>query len=82
MARKATSLHSHALLKAMGCQTDHPSQLSPWHFLEFPRYRDLYAQTHIGSDKVGVTLLFVRESGDVEVLGQLEFAMMSSVDAP
>jgi hypothetical protein len=51
-------------------------------FPEFPRYRDLYAQTHLGLDKLGVTLLFVRESADVEVLGQLEFAMISNVNVP
>ena len=66
----------------MRLQNDHPSAIVVMAFPEFPRYRDLYAQTYIGLDKLGVTLLFVRESGDVEVLGQLEFAMISSVDAP
>jgi Holliday junction resolvase-like predicted endonuclease len=60
---------SHAVLKAMRLQTKHIDALVALAFPDFPRYRTLHQETRSGLEKLGVALLLVKETGDVDAWG-------------
>ena len=62
---QAQHWYSHALLKAIRLQTQHPHAKVALAFPDFPRYRTLFEETHTGLEKLGVAMLTVKENGDV-----------------
>jgi hypothetical protein len=66
---QAQQWYSHALLKALRLQTKYPGATVALAFPDFPRYRALFEETHIGLSKLGVALLTVRENGEVQKWG-------------
>ncbi len=66
---QAQHWYSHALLAAMRLQTKHPEATVALAFPNFPRYRTLFEETRGGLIKLGVALLTVLESGQVETWG-------------
>lgn len=66
---QAQHWYSHALLKALRLQTKYPGATVALAFPDFPRYRALFEETHIGLTKLGVALLTVQENGEVRKWG-------------
>jgi hypothetical protein len=66
---QAQQWYSHALLKALRLQTKYPGATVALAFPDFPRYRALFGETHVGLSKLGVALLTVRKNGDVQKWG-------------
>jgi hypothetical protein len=63
---QAQHWYSHALLKTLRLQTQHPAAAVAMAFPDFTRYRTLYEETRLGLEKLGVTLFGVKEDGSVE----------------
>lgn len=66
---QAQHWYSHALLKVVRLQTDFPEATIAMAFPDFPRYRALFDQTHVGLSKLGVTYIAVDETGTVTFWG-------------
>jgi hypothetical protein len=66
---QAQQWYSHALLKAVRLQTKHPEAAVALGLPDFPRYRTLFEETRGGLQKLGVALLTVRETGEVQTWG-------------
>ncbi|MDP9162096.1 MAG: hypothetical protein M3O09_17960 [Acidobacteriota bacterium] len=66
---QAQHWYSHALLKALRLQTDHPDAKVALAFPDFPRYRTLLNETKLGLEKLGVAVLFVTLAGEVREWG-------------
>lgn len=66
---QAQQWYSHALLTAMRLQTKYPGAIVALGLPDFPRYRSLFAETQNGLSKLGVSLLFVSQNGEVETWG-------------
>ena len=62
---QAKHWYSHALLKAVQLQTEYPDAIIALGFPNFPRYRNLFEETKIGLQKLGVAVLAVSEDGKV-----------------
>lgn len=63
---QAQHWYSHAVLKAMRLQTEHPEAVVAIGLPDFPRYRTLVDETRQGLERLRVALLVVRETGEVE----------------
>ncbi|MBY0382312.1 MAG: hypothetical protein K2W78_10380 [Xanthobacteraceae bacterium] len=63
---QAQHWYSHAVLKAMRLQTEHPQARVALAFPDFPRYRTLFDETCAGLTRLGVAVLTVKENGEVE----------------
>lgn len=68
-ASQAQQWYSHAILKGMRLQHAYPDAEIALAFPDFPRYRTLYDQTRGGLGKLGPTIMFVTESGNVDRSG-------------
>jgi Holliday junction resolvase-like predicted endonuclease len=66
---QAQHWYSHALLKVVRLQTKYPDAIIALAFPDFPRYRTLFEETRIGLAKLGIALLMVDESGEVDTWG-------------
>ena len=66
---QAQQWFSHALLKALRLQTKYPDAKVALAFPDFPRYRALFEETQRGLDRLGVAVLMVRQSGEVQKWG-------------
>ena len=60
---------THALLKALRLQGTYPEAQVALALPDFPRYRTLFAETRGGLERLGIAVLFVRESGEVDAWG-------------
>jgi hypothetical protein len=58
---QAQQWYSHALLKALRLQASHPLARIALAFPDFPRYRNLFAETGSALSKLGIGLFFVTE---------------------
>jgi len=70
-SNQAQQWYSHALLKAVRLQSKHRSARVAMAFPDFPRYRQLFVETASGLEKLGVTVFFIRDDGNVE-LGDID----------
>lgn len=61
--------YSHALLKVMRLQSAYPNATVAMGFPDFPRYRSLFRETERGLRQLGLAVLFVSETGKVDVFG-------------
>ena len=68
-ASQAQQWYSYAILKGMRLQHAHPEAEIALAFPDFPRYRTLYDQTRCGLGKLGLAIMFVTESGNVDRSG-------------
>ncbi|HEY8194513.1 MAG TPA: hypothetical protein VIF13_05650 [Hyphomicrobium sp.] len=66
---QAQKWYSHALLKVMRLQNEHPDAVVALGFPDFPSYRKLFEETRYGLVKLGVAMLMVREDGTMETWG-------------
>jgi hypothetical protein len=66
---QAQHWYSHALLKAMRLHSAHPSAIVAVAFPDFPRYRTLFSETERALCQLGIAVLFVLETGQVETVG-------------
>jgi hypothetical protein len=57
------------MLKAMRLHSAHPTAMVVVAFPDFPRYRALFKETKRALEQLGVAVLFVSETGQVEVIG-------------
>jgi hypothetical protein len=53
----------------MRLQTKHPNAIIGLGFPDFPRYRDLFEETRVGLERLGICYLTVQENGDVQTWG-------------
>lgn len=60
--------YSQGVLSVMRLQTKHPDASVVLAFADFPRYRSLFEETRRGLDKMGISILFVREDGQVDLV--------------
>jgi len=66
---QAQHWYSHAMLKAMRLHSAHPTAMAVVAFPDFPRYRTLFRETERALRQLGVAVLFVSETGQVEAIG-------------
>ena len=67
--QQAERWYSHALLKAMRLQAAYPNAIVALAFPDFPRYRDLFAETQDGFAKLGLAFLTVDKVGNMNAWG-------------
>lgn len=65
---QAQHWYSQAILKAMRLQSAYPSALIALAFPDFPRYRTLFGETRHALQRLAVSVLFVAEDGEVDVI--------------
>ena len=65
---QAQQWYSHALLKGMRLLNSHPQAKVALGFPDFPRYRTLYAETAASIRLLGIAVIFVSESNDLEFI--------------
>ena len=66
---QAQQWYSHAMLKVMRLRSAHPAAIVMAAFPDFPRYRTLLKETEPALRAIGVAVLFVAETGQVESVG-------------
>lgn len=66
---QAQHWYSHALLKALRLQTGYPTAIIALAFPDFPRYRSLFAETANACHRLGIAVLFVSGTGQIEAIG-------------
>lgn len=67
--QQAERWYSHAILKAMRLQSAYPNAIVALAFPDFPRYRDLFAETQGGLAKLGMAFLTVDKAGGMDAWG-------------
>lgn len=66
---QAQHWYSHAMLKAMRLHSAYPKAKAVVALPDFPRYRTLFKETERSLGQLGVSILFVSETGHVEAVG-------------
>ena len=66
---QAQHWYSHALLKAMRLKGKYPDAIVALGFPDFQRYRDLFAETRSGLERLGFAVLTISENGEMEAWG-------------
>ncbi len=62
---QAQQWYSHALLKLLRLQNEHPQAKVALALPDFPRYQTLFSETKLGLEKLGVAVLIVNASGQL-----------------